>query len=250
MPSNEELQWVKSTANELNNLLQVITESSQFLQRFTGGNPEAARYYDMMRSALDRAAQLSKTMLEKSMTPATAPAPIKVHPFPSPGTFGNTPPGSYPSEPERQPVYNPSDSPAIDVKIANPQGQRELILIVDDEDFVTLLAQRVLTDEGYRVVTARDGFQALDIYKKLQNEVQLVILDFTMPIMDGAEVFNELRMINPQVPVVLSSGFTEQDKLKWMLAKGLRGFIPKPYTQQKLLLQVRSTIDAIKGERR
>jgi CheY-like chemotaxis protein len=57
-------------------------------------------------------------------------------------------------------------------------------------------------------------------------------------------------MINPQVPVVLSSGFTEQDKLKWMLAKGLRGFIPKPYTQQKLLLQVRSTLDAMKGERR
>ena len=122
-------------------------------------------------------------------------------------------------------------------------------MIVDDEDFVTLLAQRVLTDEGYRVVTARDGFQALDIYKKIQDQIELVILDFTMPIMDGAEVFSELRMINPQVPVVLSSGFTEQDKLKWMLAKGLRGFIPKPYTQQKLLLQVRSTLDAMKSER-
>jgi CheY-like chemotaxis protein len=241
MPSPEELQWVKSTANELNNLLQVITESSQFLQRFTGGNPEAARYYDMMRSALDRAALLSRTMLERS---GQAPErQSKVHPFPGPGSFGSEKP------PERQPVYNPVERSNIEVRIANPQGPRELILIVDDEDFVTLLAQRVLTDEGYRVATARDGFQALDIYKKLQNEIQLVILDFTMPIMDGAEVFNELRMINPQVPVVLSSGFTEQDKLKWMLAKGLRGFIPKPYTQQKLLLQVRSTLDAMKGER-
>ena len=138
----------------------------------------------------------------------------------------------------------------MDVRIANAEGTRELILIVDDEDFVTLLAQRVLTDEGYRVVTARDGFQALDIYKKLQKEIGLIILDFTMPIMDGAEVFSELRMINPQVPVVLSSGFTEQDKLKWMLSKGLRGFIPKPYSQQKLLSQIRSTLDAMKGERR
>ena len=241
MPSSDELHWVKSTANELNNLLQVITESSQFLQRFTGGNPEAARYYDMMRSAVDRAAQLSRTMLDRS---GQAENPPKVHPFPGPGSFGTAP------APVHQGGFSSGDSQHADVRIANAEGPRELIMIVDDEDFVTLLAQRVLTDEGYRVVTARDGFQALDIYKKLQDKIELVILDFTMPIMDGSEVFSELRMINPQVPVVLSSGFTEQDKLKWMLAKGLRGFIPKPYTQQKLLLQVRSTLDAMKGERR
>ena len=238
MPAPEDLQWVKSTANELNNLLQVITESSQFLQRFTGSHPEAQRYHEMMRSAVDRAAQLVRTMLERSGSTDRQP---KVHPFPMPGSFA----------PVAQPPPLQGQSPqAQDVRIVNPEGPRELILIVDDEDFVTLLAQRVLTDEGYRVITARDGFQALDIYKKLQADVNLVILDFTMPIMDGSEVFSELRMINPQVPVVLSSGFTEQDKLKWMLAKGLRGFIPKPYTQQKLLLQVRSTLDAMKSETR
>jgi CheY-like chemotaxis protein len=239
MPSPDELHWVKSTANELNNLLQVITESSNFLQRFTGGNPEAARYHEMMRSAVDRAAQLSRTMLERSAANAAGQS-ATIHtqaPAPAMSQAGGG-------------MRTGGEGQRVDVKIANPEGARELILIVDDEDFVTLLAQRVLTDEGYRVVTARDGFVALDIYKKLQNEIKLVILDFTMPIMDGSEVFSELRMINPQVPVVLSSGFTEQDKLKWMLAKGLRGFIPKPYTQQKLLLQVRSTLDAMKGERR
>ena len=240
MPSPDELNWVKSTANELNNLLQVITESSQFLQRFTGGNPEAARYYDMMRSAVDRAAQLSRAMLDRS---GHSERPPKGHPFPGPGSFGSAP------APAVHGGFSSSEPQNVDIRIANPEGPRELIMIVDDEDFVTLLAQRVLTDEGYRIVTARDGFQALDIYKKLQNEIKLVILDFTMPIMDGSEVFSELRIINPQVPVVLSSGFTEQDKLKWMLAKGLRGFIPKPYTQQKLLLQVRSTLDAMRGER-
>jgi CheY-like chemotaxis protein len=243
MPSSDELHWVKSTANELNNLLQVITESSQFLQRFTGGNPEAARYYDMMRSAVDRAAQLSRSMLERTGEPVERQS--KLHPFPGPGSFGTAP---APAQ-SRQGLQGSERLAHVEIRIANSEGPRELILIVDDEDFVTLLAQRVLTDEGYRVVTARDGFQALDIYKKLQADIKLVILDFTMPIMDGA-VFSELRMINPQVPVVLSSGFTEQDKLKWMLAKGLRGFIPKPYTQQKLLLQVRSTLDAMKGERR
>ena len=122
-------------------------------------------------------------------------------------------------------------------------------MIVDDEAFVTLLALRVLTDDGYRVITARDGFECLNIYKRLKDKISLIIMDFTMPIMDGSEVFNELREINPHVPVVLSSGFTEQDKLRWMLAKGLRGFIPKPYTQEKLLLQVRSVLDALKNER-
>ncbi len=122
-------------------------------------------------------------------------------------------------------------------------------MIVDDEDFVTVLAQRVLTDQGYRVIIARDGFQCLDLYQKHQQQIDLIILDFTMPLMDGSEVFNELREINPHVPVVLSSGFTEQDKLRWMLAKGLRGFIPKPYTHEKLLLQVRSVLDALKTEK-
>ena len=70
-----------------------------------------------------------------------------------------------------------------------------------------------------------------------------------MPVMDGADVFAELQTINPKVPVVLSSGFAEQEPLRNMLSRGLRGFIPKPYTQQKLLTQVRSTLDALNAER-
>ncbi len=235
MPDSSELQRLKKTANELNNVLQVITESSQFLKSFTGNNPDAQRYYEMMCNAIDRAAQLSRTMLE---VPTEAP---KIHPFPQPGQFT--------APPVQQPTM-PQPAQQGDARIMNPDGPRELIMIVDDEDFVTLLAQRVLTDEGYRVITAKDGFQALEIYKRLQNKIGLIILDFTMPIMDGSEVFSELRLINPRVPVMLSSGFTEQDKLKWMLAKGLRGFIPKPYTQQKLLLQVRSTLDSLQSEGR
>ena len=66
--------------------------------------------------------------------------------------------------------------------------------------------------------------------------------------MDGADVFAELQVINPKVSVVLSSGFAEQDRLRGMLAKGLRGFIPKPYTQKKLLEQIRQTLDALHAE--
>ena len=145
--------------------------------------------------------------------------------------------------------FAPAGGGATDVKIANPGGARELVMIVDDEDFVTMLAQRVLTDEGYRVVTARDGFQAIALYRKLRDEIALIILDFTMPVMDGSDVFHELIEINPKVPVVLSSGFAEQESLRAMLAKGMRGFIPKPYTQEKLLTQIRATLDALGAER-
>ncbi len=135
-----------------------------------------------------------------------------------------------------------------DVRITNPTGPRELIMIVDDENAVTLLAGLVLAEEGYRVVTARDGFQALDLFKKLQGEIRLVILDFVMPLMDGGQVLAQMRKINPLVPVVISSGFTSDEGLKELLRKGLCGFIPKPLAQKKLLLSVRSTLDATRVE--
>ena len=78
----------------------------------------------------------------------------------------------------------------------------------------------------------------------LGKQIGLVILDFFLPVMDGDAVFDELRTINPGINVVLSSGFAEQDKVSAMLAQGLRGFIPKPYTKEKLMEQVRSTLDA------
>lgn len=242
MISPEDAKWVKSTANELNNLVQVISDATQYLARFAGESDEASRYVEMLVSSSQRAASVTRLMLSKigeSDRSVEEPAPAASAQVPM----------SRPHPIIRRPA---SPSPQVEevdgVAVINPHGFRELVLIVDDEDYVSLLAQRVLTDEGYKVVTARDGFQAIKIYAQLQHRIDLIILDFTMPIMDGAEVFDELRAINPRVPVVLSSGFAEQEKVKAMLAKGLRGFMPKPYTQQKLLSQVRSTLDALKNE--
>ncbi|MEY2559801.1 MAG: two-component system, cell cycle sensor histidine kinase and response regulator CckA, partial [Verrucomicrobiota bacterium] len=130
------------------------------------------------------------------------------------------------------------------LKVMNPKGNRELILLVDDETEIAELASTMLTDEGYKVILARDGFEALGIYQQAGQQIGLVILDFFLPVMDGDAVFDELRALNPNVAVVLSSGFAEQSKLGTMLAQGLRGFIPKPYTREKLLEQVRSTLDS------
>jgi CheY-like chemotaxis protein len=131
-----------------------------------------------------------------------------------------------------------------------PDGPGEVIMIVDDDPLVKTLVERVLTSEGYRVITASDGFEAIDIYKKFQSVVELVILDFKMPGMDGVALFNELQALNPRVPAALTSGFLDDEQLDSMLAKGLRGFIPKPLTQQKLLQKVRSLLDGLREDAR
>jgi CheY-like chemotaxis protein len=227
----EEIRWVKSTANELNNLLQVITDSTQVLERLCKGNPDTESYFAILRNGVDRAAKVTRMMVDR---------------------VGGTAAPEAPTTPAVVPAASPSEEHASEdgVEIHNPRGTREMVMIVDDEDFVTMLAQKVLAAEGYRVVTAKDGFQAIDIYRKLGEKIALIILDFTMPLMDGSDVFTELLDINPKVSVVLSSGFAEQDRLRGMLARGLRGFIPKPYTQEKLLTEVRTTLDTLAAERR
>jgi CheY-like chemotaxis protein len=226
MPTAEEIRWIKATANELNNLLQIISESGQALDRFLSSDPDAAKFSAILRSSTERAKAVAQTIVSRADQGGPTPTAARIFPA------------------EKMPPI-----PAVEAaapEIYNPQGERELVLVVDDEEFITLLAKEVLAEAGYRVVTAKNGFQALAIFRQLKDEIALVILDFVMPVMDGADVFAELILINPKVSVVLSSGFAEQDRLRGMLARGLRGFIPKPYTQQKLLDQVRQTLDAVR----
>jgi CheY-like chemotaxis protein len=234
MSDPEQAAWIKSTANDLNNLLQVISESAKVLESLIGDTAERRKYFAILNSSVERASQTTRSMVDR-VGGYSVESTLMQKPAATP----------LPAIPATGPLVPPLGA---DLRIHNPAGTRELLLIVDDEDFVTMLAERVLAQEGYRIITAKDGFQAIEIYRKLRDQIALVILDFTMPVMDGADVFEELRMINPKVPVVLSSGFTEHERLRSMLANGLRGFIPKPYTHEKLLTQVRSTLDALKAE--
>ena len=221
MTAENNTNWLQTTANDLNNLLQVIAESSHALEPVCQASPEAMRYFAFLRNGLDRAKQVTAQLV---------------------GKLGGQS-GLQQAEPEPE-VVAVTKRPTVTIE--NPEGEKELILIIDDEALIVTLAKRMLTDAGYRVVAAAEPFQALEIFKQLHEEVDLVILDFTLPIMDGSEVFEELRKIRANVAVMLSSGFAEQEKVRAMLAQGLRGFLPKPYTQAKLLLQVRSTLDAIR----
>lgn len=126
--------------------------------------------------------------------------------------------------------------------MANPTGSKELILIADHEAAALRQTEAILTDDDYRVITARDGFEAIQLYNRLWAAIDLVILDFALPGMSGDLIFDELLGINPKVACVVSSGFHQPAKLSAMLAKGLSGFLPKPFDRGKLLTQISTVL--------
>ena len=264
MLDHEDLKWIAATSTELNTMLQQISRYADLARQHKG----EYNYIEMLGERVELASKTAQSLFDRitsRILEGTAPR-TKAMPDPSrPPEFTIVPPPSEPppaqkkakTAPEKTPARAKSppaaESPApapkassipADIKVLNAKGNRELILLVDDELEIAELASTMLTDEGYQVILARDGFEALRIYQQISKQIGLVILDFFLPVMDGDAVFDELRALNPDVAVVLSSGFAEQSKLGNMLAQGLRGFIPKQYTRGKLLEQVRSTLDS------
>jgi CheY-like chemotaxis protein len=108
------------------------------------------------------------------------------------------------------------------------------ILLVEDEESLIALGARMLEHLGFTVLTASDGLQAVDLYRERGKEIDLVLMDLTMPHMDGAEAFGELRRLNQDVRVVLASGYSQEDVTSRFQGKGLSGVLQKPYTLAKL----------------
>ncbi len=102
------------------------------------------------------------------------------------------------------------------------------VLLVDDEETVRDIGREMLKNLGYEVVTAANGVEALDIIA-VRQDINLVILDLTMPQMDGMQCFKALRPLKPELKVIMSSGFNEQEVTKQIEHEGLAGFIQKPY---------------------
>ncbi len=123
-------------------------------------------------------------------------------------------------------------SPEFEVEVKRGSG---VILLVDDEHSVRRVAKRVAERAGFSVLEAGDGQQAVDIFRERHEEIVLVLLDMSMPVMSGEEAFRILKTIDPSVPVVLSSGYNEQDATTYFVGKGLAGFLQKPYRPADLL---------------
>ncbi|MCX5759602.1 MAG: response regulator, partial [Candidatus Hydrogenedentes bacterium] len=134
------------------------------------------------------------------------------------------------------PAFDEPLAPREDPPLQNVEWRGTgLILVVDDEVIVRELASEALQSAGFDVRTARDGAEAVALFRQYAKDVRAVILDLTMPNMDGLEAFSELRRIRANVPVVLSSGYNEQDATERFTGKGLAGFLHKPYRVDDLL---------------
>lgn len=125
------------------------------------------------------------------------------------------------------------------------------ILVVDDEPAARVLANRVFSEAGFDVTTVQSGFECLECIRKQPHEFDLILLDLSMPFMDGEETFRRLRGINPDVVVLLSTGFLAQaqERIDRMTAAGLVGFIRKPHRPDELLAQVHATLARVKMSR-
>ena len=116
------------------------------------------------------------------------------------------------------------------------------VLIVDDEETVRTVASRMLKAHGFEVVLAADGREALARFREQAGRFRLVLLDLTMPHLNGEETFRELRQIQPDARVLLMSGFNEQEAINRFTGKGLAGFVQKPFTPESLLAKLQAVL--------
>jgi PAS domain S-box-containing protein len=116
------------------------------------------------------------------------------------------------------------------------------VLVVDDEETVRTVTARMLEKFGFKVLTASDGQQGVDVYRKHTKEISVVVLDMTMPRLSGEEAFTEMRRIRPDARVILTSGYNEQDATNRFAGKGLAGFLQKPFKPDVLYEKLMTVI--------
>jgi len=139
-------------------------------------------------------------------------------------------------------VYLPANEAAETVEEAMEEGldepekgRGELILVVDDEAIIREITKAALEANGYRVITAKNGSEALGTYTDKKDEIEAVILDLIMPVMGGVAAFQALRKLNPEVKVIVATGFGDRSKLGGIDDKEVGAFLWKPFTAETLL---------------
>jgi len=147
---------------------------------------------------------------------------------------------STPGEGTRFRVYFPAlegslpEATLLETQRAKFRGEG-LVLVVDDEPAIRDMGRTLLERVGFQVILASDGFEALDLYRVHHEELALVLMDVVMPRMGGIEAFQRMRDIDVGVPVLMVSGYGQEEVLAELEARGEVGFLPKPFSRQSLM---------------
>jgi PAS domain S-box-containing protein len=145
-------------------------------------------------------------------------------------------------------IYLPASEAVVMNRVAvvgeeQPLTGHETILLVDDEDMIIDIGEAILMTLGYKVFLARSGKEAVETYRENQDDIDMVILDMVMPEMNGSETYDNLKEINPEVKVLLSSGYSLNGQAKDILSHGCNGFIQKPLNIMDLSQKIREVLD-------
>lgn len=225
----DEIESVLGDARALHETLRGMADFRRFPALLDRTEPEVHAFLDHVVAGVRDARSLNEKVIERleiTLEELTAESPPEVVETP---------------EPVRH--YQPPAS-LEQITMANPTGMREVVLVAESSATVLEEVERFLTEEDYRVISVRDGFEAIATYGRLWTAIDLVMLDFDLPGLSGELVFEELLAINPQVAVVVSSGFSAPEKGKFhqMLARGLSGFLPRPFERERLIRQIQSVL--------
>ena len=125
----------------------------------------------------------------------------------------------------------------------DPLRGSETVLFVDDEDMILEVAEELLKWLGYKTLIAGSGKEAIEVYEAQKERVDMVILDMIMPDISGSEVYDRLKHINPEVKVLLSSGYTIDGAASEIMNRGCNGFIQKPFKIKELSQKLREILD-------
>jgi two-component system cell cycle sensor histidine kinase/response regulator CckA len=120
----------------------------------------------------------------------------------------------------------------------------ETILVVDDEAQIVMINRRILEANGYHVLTARDGAEALRVAHEFSGDIHLVVLDMAMPVMDGSNAFTLLKQARPACKVIISSGYDLNDSAKSLLDAGADAYLQKPFRLTDLTSEVRRLLNS------
>ena len=134
-------------------------------------------------------------------------------------------------------IYLPASEKKVrrDAKIAERLIKRTgIVLLVDDEEVILEVGQGLLEAMGYQVLLARDGKEAIEVYRKNRDSIDIVLLDMVMPNMGGGRAYDRLKEIDPDIKVLLSSGYSIEGEATEILERGCNGFIQKPFNMMGL----------------
>ncbi|MBW2471685.1 MAG: PAS domain S-box protein [Deltaproteobacteria bacterium] len=143
-------------------------------------------------------------------------------------------------------VYLPSTDKGVPAKekiVEEFVEGQETVLLVDDEDMIIDVGTRMLKKLGYKVFAARDGKEAIAVFKKHLEEIDVIVLDMIMPQMGGGETYDQIKKIKPGVKVLLSSGYSITGQASEILNRGCNGFIQKPFNLQNLSQNLRAILE-------